>query len=126
MKVRVSFDTIHTSLKKWSNKNWSTSKNERRSKTHLEEYMYSTNTYYLWDHTNSCAHALNTKERERERVVVSFVFCCRVKVASFFLTREEEEEEEGDEEEDATLLLPQKTILRLRRGEENDFGRSFD
>jgi len=44
------------------------------------------------------------------------------------LTREEEEEEEeeGDEEEDATLLLPQKTILRLRRGEENDFGKSFD
>jgi hypothetical protein len=40
------------------------------------------------------------------------------------LTREEEEE--GDEEEDATLLLPQKTIIRLRRGEENDFGRSFD
>ena len=70
MKVRVSFDTIHTSLKKWSKKNWSTtSKNERRSKTHLEEYMYSTNTYllYIWDHTNSCAHALNTKERERAR-----------------------------------------------------------
>ena len=88
MKVRVSFDTIHTSLKKWSHKNWSTSsKNERRSKTHLEEYMYSTNTYlyiYIWDHTNSCAHALNTKERERARSSIVRVLLSRQSRFFFF------------------------------------------
>ena len=87
--------------------------------------MYSTNTY-LWDHTNSCAHVKiehkGERERESARSIVRSVVAS--KSLLFFLTREEEEE--GDEEEDATLLLPQKTIIRLRRGEENDFGRSFD
>ena len=82
MKVRVSFDTINTSLKNWS-KNWSTSKNERRSKTHLEEYMYSTNTYlHMGPHKfmRSCIE----HKGERERVVVSFVLLSRQSRFFFF------------------------------------------
>ena len=71
--------------------------------------MYSTNTYGTTQ-IHTLMYKLNTKERERERVV-SFVLLSRRRF--FFLVREEEEEE-GDEEEDATPI-PKK---RYDYGEE--------